>query len=225
MEGGCCCARHPAMHSRRRTGASAACAARENGFGVIVPGVRVVRESPGDASPENVLLYRRPVNTYRAVQRARHLQGLPIAISMHTTRHSTARPLEGAEVDRRRRPFRDTTSWTRKNTDTFTCCQNLVTPETAEQTRARDSLDASSRSARQTARERGTPRDRARTVRSRVLGAGDRDIALGVAEHHEFAHGHGEGEPPFTRTRSRGTQMGRPRHCPQQERCIGCRRQ
>ena len=87
MEGGCCCARHPAMHSRRRTGASAACAARENGFGVIVPGARVVRESPGDASPENVLLYRRPVNTYRAVQRARHLQGLPIAISIahHTS--------------------------------------------------------------------------------------------------------------------------------------------
>ena len=119
MEGGCCCARHPAMHSRRRTGASAACAARENGFGVIVPGARVVRESPGDASPENVLLYRRPVNTYRAFQRARHLQGLPIAIPSHATRHSTARPLGGAEVDRRRRPFRDTTSWTRKNTRDF----------------------------------------------------------------------------------------------------------
>ena len=97
MEGGCCCARHPAMHSRRRTGASAACAARENGFGVIVPGARVVRESPGDASPENVLLYRRPVNTYRAVQRARHLQGLPIAISIA---HHTS--LDGASSRRRR---------------------------------------------------------------------------------------------------------------------------
>ena len=96
MEGGCCCARHPAMHSRRRTGASAACAARENGFGVIVPGARVVRESPGDASPENVLLYRRPVNTYRAVQRARHLQGLPIAISI--ARHTS---LDGASSRRR----------------------------------------------------------------------------------------------------------------------------
>lgn len=57
VEGGCCCAKHPEMHICRRTGASAACAAREKGVGVIVPGARVVWEGRRDESPQNISKY------------------------------------------------------------------------------------------------------------------------------------------------------------------------
>lgn len=112
VEGGCCCARHPEMHIHRRTGASAACAAREKGVGVIVPGARVVWEGRRDESPQNICFISvlcRSVNTHRAVQQTRHLKGLLIAFSnsnVHHTSLSTAL-LGGAEVDCRRRPFRD----------------------------------------------------------------------------------------------------------------------
>ena len=84
--------KHPEMHICRRTGASAACAAREKGVGVIVPGARVVWEGRRTRAlkiSQNIssVSFR---NTHRAVQRSRHLHGLPIAFSI--ARHSTARP-------------------------------------------------------------------------------------------------------------------------------------
>ena len=96
VEGGCCCARHPEMHIHRRTGASAACAAREKGVGVIVPGARVVWEGRRDESPQNICkisVLCRSVNTHRAVQQTRHLKGLLIAFSNSNVHHTS---LDGA---------------------------------------------------------------------------------------------------------------------------------
>ena len=106
VEGGCCCARHPEMHICRRTGASAACAAREKGVGVIVPGARVVWEGRRDESPKylfcvvvNTHLSICPTNTSspRSAERIFHRKA----------RVTRRRVLGGAEVDCRRRPFRD----------------------------------------------------------------------------------------------------------------------
>jgi hypothetical protein len=93
VEGGCCCARHPEMHICRRTGASAACAAREKGVGVIVPGARVVWEGRRDESPKYLLcvvvnthLSICPTNTSspRSAERIFHRKA--------RVTHSTARP-------------------------------------------------------------------------------------------------------------------------------------
>lgn len=89
----------------------AACAAREKGVGVIVPGARVVWEGRRDESPQNI---SSEPSKYLLLCRS----GTRIALSnedvismvcrsrfpSHVTRR---RVLGGAEVDCRRRPFRD----------------------------------------------------------------------------------------------------------------------
>ena len=106
VEGGCCCAKHPEMHICRRTGASAACAAREKGVGHRAGrSCRVGRTSRREPSKYLKISLLCRSGTRIALSNE-------VVISMvcrsrfpsHVTRR---RVLGGAEVDCRRRPFRD----------------------------------------------------------------------------------------------------------------------
>ena len=98
MEGGCCCATHPAIHSRRRRGASAACAAREEGVGVIVPGARAVREVVGDTRSVQKYKYncrKYPRNIFVSPTSGTHTscpRATCRASPTHCILHSAARP-------------------------------------------------------------------------------------------------------------------------------------
>ena len=132
-------------------------------------------------------------NTHRAVQRSRHLHGLPIAFSI--ARHSTARP-------RRRRGRLPASSFPRQPLGPKAKENKrdlILLPSRFGETSTRFERNPPrkrehgkpSRSARHATRGRGTPRGRARTVRSRVLDADDRENARRAAELHVFAQGHG----------------------------------
>lgn len=114
VEGGCCCARHPEMHIHRRTGASAACAAREKGVGVIVPGARVVWEGRRDESPQNICPVSFREHTSRCPTNTSSQRSTDRVFQLQRTAHVTRRRSSEALRSTAGVVLSETTPWTNK---------------------------------------------------------------------------------------------------------------